>query len=146
MRSPFVRSNSCLTRLIAAGLLAVVVCASGAHAHQTKLSSTRMTIAGNDISTQVELNGLDLNVATGVTLTAADGTVLEDQLAGRLDAIVAQAEKTTGYDHKTRIQEAYASFNQQVGQLQGRTVSYAEVSGVIKSKHESAKRMMNNIR
>jgi predicted small secreted protein len=68
------------------------------------------------------------------------------ELGGRLDAIVAQAEKTTGYDHKAKIQEAYARFNQQVGQLQGRTIQYAEVSGVIKSKHESAKRMMNNIR
>lgn len=87
MCSPFARFNFCLSRLIVAGLLAVVVCASGAHAHQTKLSSTRMTIAGNDISAQVELNGLDLNVGTGATLAAADGTILEDQLAGQLDAV-----------------------------------------------------------
>ena len=81
------RSRQPLQWLILASLLLCILCVSGVQAHQTKLSSTRMTITGGDISARVELNGIDLNVATGSTLTADDGTIVEDQLAGQLDAV-----------------------------------------------------------
>ena len=75
------------SRLIVVSLMGCVLCVTSAHAHQTKLSSTRMTIAGGDISARIELNGIDLNVATGVTLTASDGRILEDQLAREIDSV-----------------------------------------------------------
>ncbi len=46
-----------------------------------------MTIAGGEISARIELNGIDLNVATGATLTASDGQILEDQLAREIDRV-----------------------------------------------------------
>ncbi|HUU73951.1 MAG TPA: HupE/UreJ family protein [Burkholderiales bacterium] len=56
-------------------------------AHETKLSSTRMSISGAEISAQIELNAIDLNVATGALLTAADGKVDPAQLSKQLDAV-----------------------------------------------------------
>jgi len=56
-------------------------------AHETKLSSTRITIGGAEISAQVELNAVDLNVATGGQLTGTDGKVDAELLAKQLDAV-----------------------------------------------------------
>ncbi len=56
-------------------------------AHETKLSSTRMRIGGGEISAQIELNAVDLSVATGGQLTAADGKVDPELLLGQLDAV-----------------------------------------------------------
>lgn len=46
-----------------------------------------MTIKGGDVAAEVELNGIDLNVATGTTLTTTEGNILEDQLASQLDTV-----------------------------------------------------------
>jgi hydrogenase/urease accessory protein HupE len=88
-RSPrrYVRSRTDLAWRIAASLLVSIVLAGNADAHQTKLSSTRMTIASGDISTRIELNGIDLNVATGKSLTMPDGQVQKDQLVREIDAV-----------------------------------------------------------
>jgi hypothetical protein len=82
-----VRSGPGLMWLVFMSLLLCVFSGGGVHAHQTKLSSTRMTIADADITARIELNAIDLNVATGVSLTAPDGQVLEDHLARDIDAV-----------------------------------------------------------
>ncbi len=46
-----------------------------------------MTIAADDISARIELNGIDLDVATGVSLTGPDGEVLDDKLALAIDDV-----------------------------------------------------------
>ena len=76
-----------VTSLIVTSLLASILSAGSACAHQTKLSSTHMTIAATGISARIELNAIDLNVATGASITAPDGQVREDQLAGEIDAV-----------------------------------------------------------
>ncbi len=81
------RSHPIASLLILVSLLPCVFCATTAHGHQTKLSSTQMTIMGNEITARIELNGADLNVATGAEVTGADGVVVEDQLARQLDGI-----------------------------------------------------------
>ena len=56
-------------------------------AHETKLSSTRMSISDAAISAQIELNAIDLNVATGTQLNDTVGQVDAAQLAQQLDAV-----------------------------------------------------------
>ncbi len=56
-------------------------------AHETKLSSTRMSISDAAVSGQIELNAIDLNVATGTQLNGADGQVDAAQLAQQLDTV-----------------------------------------------------------
>ena len=68
-------------------LVLVVFGAGDALAHQTKLSSSRMNIIGGAVSAQIELNAVDLNVATGRQLTAADGKVDPERLSAQLDAV-----------------------------------------------------------
>lgn len=46
-----------------------------------------MTIADAGITARIELNALDLNVATGASLTAPDGQILEHHLARDIDAV-----------------------------------------------------------
>jgi len=56
------------------GVLALAF-AAAAHAHQTKLSSSALVPVGSSVEATLELNGADLNVATGVTLTDQAGEV-----------------------------------------------------------------------
>jgi hydrogenase/urease accessory protein HupE len=79
--------GKCLAWFLASLLLMCVCGSADVLAHETKLSSTRMSIGGGDISAQVELNAVDLNVATGRQLTAADGKVDAELLAKQLDAV-----------------------------------------------------------
>lgn len=67
--------------------------ATDALAHQTKLSSSRLTMTGGDVAGQIELNAIDLNVATGATLTGTDGKVNAEQLSGQLAAVQAYVEQ-----------------------------------------------------
>lgn len=60
---------------------------SSALAHQTKLSSSRLTIEGGDIAGEIELNAVDLNVATGATLSGADGNVDAQRLSRQLAVV-----------------------------------------------------------
>ncbi len=76
-----------LASVVLAALVLGVVGAGDALAHATKLSSTRMSISGAGITAQVELNAVDLNVATGRQLTAADGKVDPERLSEQLDAV-----------------------------------------------------------
>ena len=70
------------------GLMMLVLSGIGeVLAHETKLSSTRMSISGSEVSAQVELNAIDLNVATGGQLTGADGMVDPELLAQQLDVV-----------------------------------------------------------
>jgi hydrogenase/urease accessory protein HupE len=70
------------------GVLVTVTCSvTNALAHQTKLSSSRMSISGSEITSQIELNAIDLNVATGTSLTSADGKVGTEQLSRQLDLV-----------------------------------------------------------
>ncbi len=62
-------------------------------AHQTKLSSSRLTITGGEIAAQIELNAIDLNVATGATLTGADGRVDPQQLSAQLKTLQGYVER-----------------------------------------------------
>lgn len=50
------------------------------HAHQTKLSSSKLKIEGDAAEAILELNGVDLNVATGLVLTGTADQVLAEQL------------------------------------------------------------------
>jgi len=94
------RMGSGFTCLIVMSLLASILSAGSASAHQTKLSSTRMTIADADITARIELNAVDLNVATGTSLTAPDGQVLEDLLVRDIDAVrrYVKTHVTLGYE------------------------------------------------
>ena len=70
------------------GILVAAACnMTNALAHQTSLSSTRLTIAGSEITGQIELNALDLNAAIGATLTGAEGMVDPQQLSHQLGAV-----------------------------------------------------------
>ncbi len=60
---------------------------TNALAHQTKLSSSRLTISGGEIAAQIELNAVDLNVATGADLTSSDGNVDPRQLSRQLATV-----------------------------------------------------------
>jgi len=62
-------------------------------AHQTKLSSSHLTITGDTIAARIELNATDLNVATGTTLTGADGNVDAQQLASQLGMVQAYVDQ-----------------------------------------------------
>jgi len=94
------RSGPGFTWLIVTSLLASILSAGSASAHQTKLSSTRMTIADADITARIELNSIDLNVATGTSLTAPDGQVLEDHLIRDIGAVrrYVDTHVTLGYE------------------------------------------------
>jgi hypothetical protein len=75
-------------KLKAVGLAMVGVLAFGslgsvASAHQTKLSSVRIALEGNEARATLELNGIDLNVATGSVLTRADDSVDDAALRGQ---------------------------------------------------------------
>ena len=83
----------CRARLLGACLLFAAWGSGDALAHETKLSSTRMQIDGAAISTQIELNAIDLNVATGATLTSEQGQVEPDSLSGQLDTVQAYVAK-----------------------------------------------------
>jgi hydrogenase/urease accessory protein HupE len=61
-------------------LSAMLALGSIAHAHQTKLSSSKLTISGSTAEAVLELNGIDLNVASGLTLTDSDAKVLPERL------------------------------------------------------------------
>ncbi|UCG38038.1 MAG: hypothetical protein JSV00_07490 [bacterium] len=70
------------------------------------------------------------------------------QLGASLEGVVAEAQGTPGYDYRARIREIYSQFNLQVGQLRermGGSAAPAELSQVVKSRHESAARILNNI-
>ena len=54
-----------------------------AAAHQTKLSSSKLKIEGDTAEALLELNGVDLNVATGLALTGREDQVLPDRLRER---------------------------------------------------------------
>ena len=76
--------------------LLIVAAAGGvtdALAHQTKLSSSRLMTTGGTVAAQIELNAIDLNVATGATLTGADGNVDAGQLASQLEAVQAYVDQ-----------------------------------------------------
>ena len=62
-------------------------------AHQTKLSSSHLTMTGDTVAAQIELNAIDLNVATGSKLTDADGNVDAQQLASQLALVQAYVDK-----------------------------------------------------
>jgi hydrogenase/urease accessory protein HupE len=62
-------------------------------AHQTKLSSSRLTMTGGEIAAQIELNAVDLNVATGATLTGADNRVDAQHLAWQLGVVQTYVEQ-----------------------------------------------------
>jgi hydrogenase/urease accessory protein HupE len=74
-------------------LIAVCIGSPDALAHQTKLSSSRLTISGDkiagqtEINAQIELNAKDLDVATGSTLSGDDAVVDANQLARQSDKI-----------------------------------------------------------
>jgi len=80
------------------GVLVIAVAGSvtDALAHQTKLSSSRLTMTGGNIAAQIELNAIDLNVATGATLTDEDGKVDANRLAGQLETIRPYVDRHVG--------------------------------------------------
>ena len=78
--------------IIAIGIVAACS-VTNALAHQTKLSSSRLTMTGGEIAGQIELNAIDLNVATGATLTGADNRVDAQQLTWQLNTVQAYVEQ-----------------------------------------------------
>jgi hydrogenase/urease accessory protein HupE len=82
-----------LTALLMLGLL-IATCPA-AHAHQTKLSSSRLKIDGASAEAVLELNGVDLNVATGLELTGTADQVLPDRLRERREEIFAYVLERT---------------------------------------------------
>lgn len=69
------------------GVVAIFSIVPLAHAHQTKLSSSLLTLEGAHATAVVELNGIDLNVAAGVSLTDESGAVAPQRLALEADAV-----------------------------------------------------------
>jgi hydrogenase/urease accessory protein HupE len=57
------------------------------HAHQTKLSSSRLALEGQEVRAELELNGIDLNVAAQLALTDAADQVLPDRLEAQKDRV-----------------------------------------------------------
>lgn len=84
---------------------------TNALAHQTKLSSSRVTLAGGDVSAQIELNAIDLNVATGATLTGENGRVDPQQLSAQLSTVQAYVDRhvTLSADDKGACESAWQS-------------------------------------
>jgi hypothetical protein len=89
--------------LVAIGIVAACS-VTNALAHQTKLSSSRLTMTGGEIAGrltmtggeiagQIELNAIDLNVATGATLTGAGNRVDARQLTWQLNTVQAYVEQ-----------------------------------------------------
>ena len=79
------QKNSAMTRFFL-GVLALAFSAA-ALAHQTKLSSSVLVPEGSSIEATLELNGVDLNVATGVTLTNEAGEVSSGRLESHRGAV-----------------------------------------------------------
>ncbi len=84
-------------KIVAIGIAVFGFVAAGgitsALAHQTKLSSTRLTMTDGEITAQIELNAIDLNVATGAELIGADGRVDSQQLTAQLEMVRAYVER-----------------------------------------------------
>jgi hydrogenase/urease accessory protein HupE len=64
----------------ALGALAVLICSLPVEAHQTKLSSSRLKIEGSTAEAVLELNGIDLNIAAGLTITDSADQVVPERL------------------------------------------------------------------
>jgi len=79
----------CLARGAGALVCALVLVAGAAHAHQTKLSSSRLTVDGANVHALLELNGIDLNVAARLAITGEGDQVVADRLQGSRDPIFA---------------------------------------------------------
>lgn len=62
------------------GALALVLCPAPVDAHQTRLSSSKLKIEGPAAEAMLELNGIDLNVATGLMLTDSADQVVPERL------------------------------------------------------------------
>lgn len=73
--------------LVCAGLL---LAAAALEAHQTRLSSSRLVVEGAKVVALLELNGIDLNVAAGLSLTGEGEQVVAHRLA-------AERERLFGY-------------------------------------------------
>lgn len=69
-----------------------VLAAGAAQAHQTSLSSSKLVVQGSSVTATLELNGRDLNVAAGLTLTG-DGNEVQPQ------RLVAQQRAVLDYLH-----------------------------------------------
>jgi hypothetical protein len=62
-----------MARWLTLGCSAILAIAPLAHAHQTKLSSSRLTLEGTSATAVLELNAVDLSMATGSPLTGDSG-------------------------------------------------------------------------
>ncbi|MEX0960112.1 MAG: HupE/UreJ family protein [Burkholderiales bacterium] len=83
--------NGCKPVLLAIiGAVATLSFAPVTGAHETKLSSVRIAIEGSSANAVLELNGIDLDVATGRVITRTDERI-------DADALRAQAEVITAY-------------------------------------------------
>jgi hypothetical protein len=81
-----------MLRPFLAVLLVGVALSGETLAHNTQLSSSRLELTGRTAEAQVEMNGLDLQVALGAKLLGADGQVepaAVDAAAGRIETYVA---------------------------------------------------------
>ncbi|MGH8740216.1 MAG: HupE/UreJ family protein [Burkholderiales bacterium] len=63
-------------RRLALGVAALLGAVPLAHAHQTQLSSSRLALEGSGATAILELNALDLRVATGASLTDEGGDAI----------------------------------------------------------------------
>jgi hypothetical protein len=70
----------------AAFVFGLAVC-GGAAAHETKLSSSRLELAGRAANALVEVNGADLQAALGTELVGADGNLADAALQAAADRI-----------------------------------------------------------
>ncbi len=68
-------------------LVAAAATAIPALAHNTRLSSSKLELAAHGARADIELNGADLEVAAGIRLLGADGSVSAERLDAQRDAV-----------------------------------------------------------
>ena len=93
MQRRLVLTLSVLDQALLALICTVAFCSTDAMAHQTKLSSSQLTMTGDTVAARIELNAIDLNVATGTSLTDADGNVDQQRLANQLATVQAYVDQ-----------------------------------------------------
>lgn len=81
-------------RVALAPCACVLICLAGAaQAHQTKLSSTQLTLGATEATALLELNAADLEAVLDVPLTEASGAVTPARLAAHADAVLRYVEQ-----------------------------------------------------